>query len=128
MSKVNAGRTQQKSGLNVIFGQVKQFCRIFILYFIALILMPCTDVHAANPTVLNSAPSTEHNSCPHEKETDFCSPFCICSCCGQIVITAPERAEMQRANQSMVQTKLMPPEQLSFQSEYLDRLFHPPRL
>ena len=108
---------------------VNHFCRIFVLYFVALILMPCTDIHASDPASFGASITTEHDSCPHEKETDFCSPFCICSCCGQVVlVTVTDRDQARKSNTFMVESELISTDTPSFQSEYLDRLFHPPKV
>jgi hypothetical protein len=67
---------------------MKPFCFIFNLYFLALSLMPCSDVHEMNAPAsaeFASLVANEHSDCPHETGDDHCSPFCTCSCCGQVI-------------------------------------------
>ncbi|WP_139418819.1 DUF6660 family protein [Chryseobacterium mulctrae] len=60
---------------------------ILTIYFIALLIMPCSDVKAKSvkdnhtQISLNTENSHSHNI------DDGCSPFCFCSCC-QITVTA----------------------------------------
>lgn len=64
---------------------MKYFYCIFVFYFWALSIMPCSDVHDLNISVSTESANIstqEHSNCPHEKGKDDCSPFCICSCCG----------------------------------------------
>jgi hypothetical protein len=49
--------------------------------------MPCTDIHDMNTSAgseLANISTDNHSTCPHEQ--DFCSPFCVCSCCGQLFV------------------------------------------
>ena len=41
--------------------------------------MDCTE------TKTESKPASEHND--HEKDTENCSPFCICACCGSTIVS-----------------------------------------
>lgn len=68
---------------------MKYFCYLFSLYFLVLSAMPCTDIHNLNTSVRDEYASIftdNHSNCPHEAEPDFCSPFCVCSCCGQLFV------------------------------------------
>ena len=58
---------------------MKPISFVLIFYILFLLTQPCQDVFAA-PKGVNVAADvqqTEHE----EKESDECSPFCICSCC-----------------------------------------------
>jgi len=60
---------------------VKWTTAIFAIYLLLLSLVPCADNDMCeNGTVTNSeqAPSDD-------KERDTCTPFCICSCCHNII-------------------------------------------
>jgi hypothetical protein len=94
---------------------MKFFCYIFSLYFLALSIVPCTDIHAMNGSEsaeLASFSTDSHENCPHENGSDFCSPFCVCSCCGQNFTTfqtgfsAANRSQPQRENQFLLFPKL----------------------
>ena len=105
------------------------FCRIFVLYFMTLILMPCTDIHAAASTNIGTKHvSSTHDSCPHEKETDFCSPFCVCNCCGQTSLMVQNRMAVSKVLIGSFKDALAFASEAHWPSEYLDRLFHPPKV
>lgn len=62
---------------------VKFFTLIFCFYLTALVLTPCSDkdeCHASD-TEKSAFVSSEHQS--HDSETENCTPFCVCACCGQ---------------------------------------------
>ena len=105
------------------------FSRIFILYFMAMILMPCADIHAATSSIAEQiAISSDHEDCPHENENDFCSPFCICSCCGQTSLISQERNPIHKAIMVDSKDTEIYGTETNWASEYLDRLFHPPKI
>jgi len=58
-----------------------------MFYFIALLIMPCSDVKA-QPVENNYSQISMHTEDSHSHNIDDgCSPFCFCSCC-QITVTA----------------------------------------
>ena len=66
----------------------KWLCHIFNIYLCVISCQPCTDIHTTEVlTNLYITPlsADNHTNCPHEKEGDNCSPFCVCSCCGYSV-------------------------------------------
>ena len=107
---------------------MKFFCYIFSLYFLALNLMPCTDDHdnsAGGGTEYVSKPPCRHN----DSQTDFCSPFCGCSVCGQVLFATkfpkfrfhlPIVRNLKEKN-SFFYSK-------DWQSEYLKSIFRPPQV
>jgi hypothetical protein len=61
---------------------MKIFSAIFSIYILALAFLPCGDVKdcRADEAVNSPLPETEHSD--HQEDTETCSPFCICACCG----------------------------------------------
>ncbi|HZV68954.1 MAG TPA: DUF6660 family protein [Saprospiraceae bacterium] len=109
---------------------MKLFCKSFVLYLLVLALMPCTDIHASQPfTSTIEANISDHDDCPHENAADFCSPFCMCNCCGQSVFlnitgkVSINKSGPMASHESNSFTYVEPT-----QSEFLDRLFHPPKV
>jgi hypothetical protein len=54
------------------------------MYLLALSVIPCSDFDECQYKYEQSvSPLTagEHNS--HTADTEHCTPFCICNCCGQ---------------------------------------------
>lgn len=64
---------------------MKYLAYIFSLYLFVLACLPCSDnTECGDYAPASQAARTDtHQDHSHEAET--CSPFCICSCCGQQV-------------------------------------------
>lgn len=60
---------------------------IFATFILYLSCMPCPDNQSCGSTAGQSISST-HNEAghQHEEEGDLCTPFCVCSCCGNIAV------------------------------------------
>lgn len=67
---------------------MKVFFSILAFYMMAVFVMPCTDVQQKEHVhdFAHSQPLSEgeHQDHDHNEEKDFCSPFCLCSCCGAV--------------------------------------------
>ncbi len=66
---------------------MRVFCFSFIVYLVLLMSQPCKDVVAQASQCCDEPEVSAHfeSSNHHESAEDECSPFCICSCCGQMV-------------------------------------------
>ncbi|WP_416233534.1 DUF6660 family protein [Arcicella sp. LKC2W] len=65
---------------------MKFFSVIFSFYILILSLLPCNDTEDCkilNNGKENFAQIDHHN---HQADTESCSPFCICACCGSIIV------------------------------------------
>lgn len=58
---------------------MKPISFVLIFYILFLLVQPCQDVFAAPRNAIASADIKQTDQ--EEKESDECSPFCICSCC-----------------------------------------------
>ena len=68
---------------------------ILSIYIIMLIVYFCVDKHNDVTTISsNSQAHSQHNH-SHDEETDLCSPFCVCNCCGQQTLTFLEVQSFQ---------------------------------
>ncbi len=56
------------------------------MYLVALSCLPCADIEVDSAAHLKEL-ATNHKEHSHDKENDFCSPFCICNCCGAQILT-----------------------------------------
>jgi hypothetical protein len=55
---------------------------ILCIYFTLLCFVPCSDANECTEAPYSSISGAEdHES--HSHESELCSPFCICVCCGQ---------------------------------------------
>lgn len=52
----------------------------------AVLILPCADAFETNDFQQHkhSEHLTEKETQDQNKETDFCSPFCLCHCCGVV--------------------------------------------
>jgi len=70
-----------------------------IVYILFLLSQPCQDVFAAPPSVdLRRCAAVQQPQPPDSVHGEFCSPFCICSCCGlsvgchsEVMVAVPKR-------------------------------------
>jgi hypothetical protein len=56
----------------------KIFCILFPIYFIALVVMPCSDKENCNGIYPTQLSQLNHHA---EHSDEICSPFCVCACC-----------------------------------------------
>ena len=94
--------------------------------------MPCTDIHDMNSSVgseFASISTDNHSNCPHEEEQDFCSPFCVCSCCGQFfVATRLPKLSFHLPIIRNFKEKSCFLFSENWQSDYLKSIFRPPQV
>lgn len=66
---------------------VRVFCFSFIVYLVLLMSQPCKDVVAQASQCGDEPEVSAHFESSNHQETaeDECSPYCMCSCCGQAV-------------------------------------------
>ena len=59
--------------------------------------LPCADmeVSSAAHKAVEISDNHDEKSHNHDKETDLCSPFCVCNCCGQQTLTFLEVQSFQ---------------------------------
>lgn len=48
--------------------------------------MPCADMDLNNNAHNTAQFAADPNDHAHDKQSDLCSPFCICNCCGLQVL------------------------------------------
>ena len=60
------------------------------IYLVALSCLPCADSEVVS-SAASSEVATHQEEHSHDKDTDLCSPFCVCNCCGVHVLSyAPQ--------------------------------------
>nr|WP_294921694.1 DUF6660 family protein [uncultured Flavobacterium sp.] len=101
-----------------------------ILSLIILIIscMPCADKETNNNVqdpVLFSAMEMDHS---HDKQSDMCSPFCICNCCGvQVLSYAPAITFEFPLPAKMIKSAL-PSYTSVFASNFFGSIWQPPQI
>jgi hypothetical protein len=107
------------------FCTVKYFTLILSFYIFAMVAMPCGDKDDCQnqDTELSALADNDHSD--HEGDTENCSPFCICACCGHSV-TAPD---FFASLTSLVQypTKNLSIYTASFVSGAFSKIWQPPK-
>ncbi|MCD1117772.1 hypothetical protein LO744_12970 [Chryseobacterium sp. C-17] len=100
-----------------------------MFYFIALLIMPCSDVKA-QPVENSYSQVSLNTEDPHSDITDDgCSPFCFCSCC-QITVTA---FKMEPFSELPVQVKTYFSKKILFDRNNIayqlyDHIWQPPKI
>jgi hypothetical protein len=56
---------------------------IFSFYVLALSCMPCSDKDDSNYMSADQSTFATTDHSDHDNDTENCSPFCMCACCGQ---------------------------------------------
>lgn len=90
-------------------------------------MMPCTDaVTCEKDTHSEQASSHQHDH--REDETDSCSPFCVCSCCGVsgVIFSSPKLffEKIKKVNTPV----LVSTYNSEFSSSYFYSFWQPPKI
>lgn|GEM_PF-166240 len=66
-----------------ICAMIRILTLLFSVYFLSLSCIPCSDKDDCKypKSDQSTLATTDHNS--HNNNTENCSPFCMCACCGQ---------------------------------------------
>ncbi|MCX6270684.1 MAG: hypothetical protein NTU44_05600 [Bacteroidetes bacterium] len=64
---------------------MRQLAFILGLYVLALTILPCVDEGYGKES--SRAGMCRDNSRQQQEDSDYCSPFCNCNCCGLPMIT-----------------------------------------
>ena len=102
---------------------------ILSFYFLMLSLLPCTDTCASENEVQGGRDrlvSGEHSGCGHEQEDDLCSPFCTCTCCGQV--TAGFKTPGFHSGRLILSSAASFTYRTPLQREFPDGIFRPPKV
>jgi hypothetical protein len=67
---------------NLYFCGVKLLVAIFSLYILLLPAVPCRDTKECKEAIGTEKKASTGN---HKEHEEACSPFCNCTCCGQVV-------------------------------------------
>ncbi len=61
---------------------MKLFSVIFSMYILVLSCLPCGDVDDCKVADNDKVSFSKTSHSEHQEDTETCSPFCICACCG----------------------------------------------
>jgi len=103
---------------------MKYIVIILSIFTITMSAIPCDDDMANFSTEITVVSTdTQHNSTDYG---DLCSPFCTCVCCAGVVIQPTFLQE--RLISENVYADLSTSYLVSYSSDYLNRIFQPPRV
>ncbi|MCZ2223504.1 MAG: hypothetical protein LC122_07720 [Chitinophagales bacterium] len=102
---------------------------IFIIYFLALSIMPCNDAH---DICLNNAETAtlSQNYCSHHQpeDNDFCSPFCTCNCCRTSTTKEVNQLDFILTSQpNQIKEKISTPTNF-YLFNYFNNIWQPPKI
>jgi hypothetical protein len=105
---------------------VRQLVSIFCIYIMALTIMPCTDSITCEESSSNHTSTHQHDH--GDDESDTCSPFCVCACCGisGFVFESP-KIYIQRV-QKINSPELISSYNSQFHSSYFYSFWQPPKI
>lgn len=104
---------------------MKFFTITFSVYILVLSLVPCGDFNDCNEIQdTHISANTDHGN--HKHETETCSPFCICSCCGSNAINMDDLATF--SDMVPVYLKTTPVYNKTFNSVVYFHIWQPPKI
>ena len=110
----------------LIFDPVKVFTLIFSFYILALSCMPCSDKDDCNYMSADQSTFATTDHSDHDSDTENCSPFCMCACCGQSFSSS--FASYSLALHVPVSLDKFPIYNASFVSEVYLSIWQPPKI
>lgn len=106
---------------------MRGFAIIFSIYFFALSVAPCNDLKFCNKDVAEISHVSSDSHCPnHNEESDFCSPFCICTCCGHTALSFIQTPIFENTTFKIIGK--VPVHSIDFISEVYVNIWQPPKL
>ncbi|HEY6142870.1 MAG TPA: DUF6660 family protein [Flavobacterium sp.] len=98
---------------------------IFSIYLIVLSCLPCADLEVSSLSHSSQEISSSTDKHSHNIN-DTCSPFCVCSCCGNQVFVDYTNYSFS-SFKKIIDTKV-PEYQSIFSSVYFGSIWQPPQL
>ena len=105
---------------------LKSITILLSIYLLLLALLPCGDRLECNDSDSRSTSISETQHDEHQHETEICSPFCICACCGQLVNIPSTTSFLVKA--ILTKTQLQPSHREKFLTEPYYAIWQPPKL
>ncbi|MBK6819564.1 MAG: hypothetical protein IPH78_07780 [Bacteroidetes bacterium] len=99
---------------------------LFSFYLLALAVMPCSDKDDCKYMSADQSTYTTTDHSDHDSDTENCSPFCMCACCGQTFSSSFTNYSL--ALHVPVSVEKFPLYNASFASEVYLSIWQPPKL
>ena len=105
---------------------MKFIALLFSVYFLALSYMPCSDQNDCEYAGAKSELIADSDHSSHDADSEHCSPFCICACCGHIY--GYENSAGDFGFKTPVSSQIIVTYQASFIPEVYLSIWQPPKL
>ncbi|MCO5278958.1 MAG: hypothetical protein M9911_13300 [Saprospiraceae bacterium] len=105
---------------------MKIFLLIFSLYFLALTIMPCKDMHLSKSSSETVTFQLESKS--NHLPIDNCSPFCMCNCCGAFFVLKTHENILSLPIWRKLVSEQSSFKDINFISSYKDFIWQPPKI
>jgi hypothetical protein len=99
---------------------------IFSFYILALSCMPCSDKDDCNYMSADQSTFATTDHSDHDSDTENCSPFCMCACCGQSCIFTHFQADFGLNFPTVAQKVSV--YKATFSSEVSFSIWQPPKI
>ena len=109
-----------------IFIAVKFFWSIFAIYILLISILPCGDSHDEHVDKYKTELSANDHS-KHNHETESCSPFCHCACCGQTLTFPPGIPLIPKGERPLAFIKANSIFEQRFNATYFANIWQPPQ-
>jgi hypothetical protein len=106
---------------------VKILALLFAVYTLLLPCFPCTDTGNCKDASKTEISSYSTDTKDHQHETEACSPFCSCACCGHIFIPNFQQKKIAIAKPITKQKKQIFYNNIFFPSSYFGNIWQPPK-
>jgi len=99
---------------------------LFSVYLVVLMVLPCTEGHAAENITVNLHDNHDTQDGNRHHQSELCTPFCVCGGCVVAVVLHPamEITFFQPGHLSVELTNLYS----SFNSDFYGSIWQPPQL
>ena len=105
---------------------MKIFTIIFTFYLFALAIVPCGDKDDCKNQNSEFADLADNDHSDHDEDSENCSPFCVCACCGHS--TGSVFYHVALYNLIPVAAQDVPIYNASFVSEEYLSIWQPPKI
>jgi len=103
---------------------MKIIALLLSIYLTALSVVPCTDSMTSCTSHSGIELSIDEHDHDHSDHQDGCTPFCVCACCGSLVIL-PTIQKMGDPK-AKISTDLLFDYSFAYSFEYSEGVWHPP--
>jgi hypothetical protein len=101
---------------------------IFSIYLVALSCLPCADIEVNSLAHSSPEVAANHDDHSHDKESDLCSPFCICNCCGQQILNFSQEIAPQFRKIALEINTQIPTYKSILTSNFYGSIWQPPQI